>query len=202
MNPPRYSGWVVIVLACAAGSYVATYAMQQPRNGAPSSAPGTSASASVADWLGLTPQQAAEVREIEAGFAADRVPLEATLAAERERLAAALENPASTNDEILQQVEKVIAAHNALERRVAAHLIAMRPHLAVEQQRRLFERFASGVRESGGRGWRHGQAGNTGGQRRGGGPPPGRGTGRGHSSESEGRGRPGERTATAPTSQP
>lgn len=203
MNLRRYGGLSMIALACAAGSYLATYAVQQ--QGRTDSASGSTATAQgVTDWLGLTPQQASGVHDIEAAFAADRVPLEAKLAAERERLATILENPTSTDDEIRQQVESVIAAHDELERRVATHLLAMRPRLTAAQQKRLFDRFASGVRESGGWRWRYGQPGNLEGERRGGGPPPGRGPGRGRGSGSgsSGHGRHGEPATTAPASQP
>ena len=199
----RYGGLSLIAIACAAGSYLATYALQQ--QGSTNSAGGsaTAVAQSVAGWLELTPQQAASVRDIEASFATDRAPLEAKLAAAREQLAELLENPATTNEEILQQVENVIAAHDVLERRVAAHLVAMRPHLTADQQKRLFERFASSVREGGGWRWRHGQPGNAEDGRRGGGPPPGRGPGRGRGqgTGSDGRGRHGEQATTAPAPQ-
>ncbi|MGD8452715.1 MAG: periplasmic heavy metal sensor [Phycisphaerae bacterium] len=194
----RYGGLSLIALACAAGSYLATYAVQQEERGGPTSSPATATAQSVSRWLELSPPQVDAVREIEATFAADRQPLEAKLDTERERLATLLENPATTDAEILQQVENVIAAHDALERRVAAHLVAMRPHLTAEQQKRLFNRFASSVRESGGGRWRHGQPGGAGDGRRGGGPPPGRGPGSGRGRGGEGRGRHGEQTTTAP----
>ncbi len=202
MNLRRYGGLSMTALACAAGSYLATYALQQTGR-TDRSTGSTAAAQSVTDWLGLTPQQAADVRDIEATFAADRTPLEAKLATERERLATMLENPATSSDEILQQVEKVIAAHDGLERRVAAHLVAMRPHLTAAQHKRLFDRFASGVREGGGWRWRHGQPGNIEGERRGGGQPLGRGPGRGRGPGSgfDGRGRQGEPATTAPAPQ-
>jgi Spy/CpxP family protein refolding chaperone len=195
MNVRGYGGLSVIVLACAAGSYLATYAVQQQMQPGTSGGPSTAASRSVTDWLRLTPQQAAQVSELEATFAKDRAPLEAALTSARERLATLLENPATTNEEILQQVEKVIAAHDVLERRVAEHLVAMRPHLTAEQQKRLFDRFATSVRESGGGRWRYGQPGNSEEGRRGG-PPPGRGPG--HGSGRDGRGRHAEPATTAP----
>jgi len=192
MNVRGYGGLSVIVLACAAGSYLATYAVQQQMQPGATSGPMTAAARSVTDWLRLTPEQAAQVSDIEAAFAKDRAPLEAALTSARERLATLLENAATTNEEILQQVEKVIAAHDALERRVAEHLVAMRPHLTAEQQKRLLDRFATSVRESGGGRWRFGQRGNSEEGRRGG-PPPGRGPGRG-----SGRGRHAEPATTAP----
>ncbi len=199
----RYGGLSLIAIACAAGSYLATYALRQQGRTNSAGGSATAVAQSVAGWLELTPQQATSVRDIEASFATDRAPLEAKLAAAREQLAELLENPATTNEEILQQVENVIAAHDVLERRVAAHLVAMRPHLTADQQKRLFERFASSVREGGGWRWRHGQPGNAEDGRRGGGPPPGRGPGRGRGqgTGSDGRGRHGEQATTAPAPQ-
>ena len=203
MNLRHYGGLSLIAIACAAGSYLATYAVQEQGRTNWADGATTAVAQSVTDWLGLSPQQAASVRDIEASFTTDRTPLEAKLAAERERLATLLENPATTDEEILRQVENVIAAHDVLERRVAAHLVAMRPHLTADQQKRLFERFASSVREGGGWRWRHGQPGNAEDGRRGGGPPPGRGPGRGRGPGGgfDGRGRQGEQATTAPAPQ-
>lgn len=201
MNPRRYGGLFMIALSCAVGSYLATYAVQQQAR--TDEAGGSIAAAqSVTEWLRLTPQQAADVGGTETAFAADRVMLEAKLGSERERLATLLEDPATSDDDILQQVENVIAAHNALERRVAAHLMAMRPHLTAAQQKRLFDRFASGVREGGGWRWRYGQSGDVDGERRGGGPPPGRGPGRGHGPGSGFDGRDRHGAPTTATSGP
>jgi hypothetical protein len=199
----RFRGLFLIAIACAAGSYLATYAVQQPGRVSPSSGSTAAVAQCLTDWLGLTPAQAASVREIEAAFAADRERLETKLTAEREQLAKMLEDKSVTNTGILDQVERVIAAHDTLERRVAAHLVAMRPYLTAEQQKRLLDRFASSVREGGGYRWRHGQPGTAEGQRQGGGPPPGRGPGggRGRGSGLDGRSRHGEHTTAGPTSQ-
>lgn len=203
MNLRRYGGLSLIALACAAGSYLATYAVGQQDRTSAGDRPTTAAAQSMIDWLGLTREQAAGVQDIQARFAADRAPLETRLAAEREQLATLLENPMATDEEIRQQVENVIAAHGALERRVADYLVAMRPHLTADQQNRLFNRFASSVREGGGWRWRYGQPGNAEEGRRGGGPPPGRGPRHGHGADggSDGHGRRGEAAATAPAPQ-
>jgi len=200
----RYSGLVLVAIISAAVTYLASYGMQ--RSDRPSGEPGAGRGRgpSISRWLGLTPEQTNDIRQIEASFAADRRPLEAKLAAERERLAALLEDSETANDEILQQVENVIAAQNALERRVADLLVALRPHLTAEQQKRLFARFASGVREGCGRQWRHGQHDDFERGPHGDGPPPGRGFGRGHGRGGghQWRGGPHEHSTTAPASQP
>lgn len=203
MNMRRYGGLSMIALTCAVGSYLATYAVQQ-QGRAGRADDSIAVAQSVTDWLEMTPRQAAAVRDIEAPFAADRALLEASLVAEREHLATMLENPAARDDEILRQVEKVIAAHNALERRVAEFLVAMRPHLSATQQKRLFDRLASTVREGGGWRWRHGRPGSVEGGWHGGGPPPGRGPARGRGPDGGlgERGHRGEPTATGPSPQP
>ncbi len=175
----RYTGLSVIALACAAGSYLATHAFQPQGRVLPPLNLTTMADSSIAGWLGLSREQAADVLEIEATFAADRTSLEAVLQAERERLAFLFENQETPDDHILQQVEAVIAAHDALERRIARHLVALRPHLTPEQTKRLFDRFAGGVRECQGPRWRQGLPADQTAGPRGHGPPPGRGWRRG-----------------------
>ena len=189
----RYGGLSLLALACAAGSYLATYALQS------SDMTATAAAAtppSLVNWLNLTDQQAVDVEDIERHFAEDQAILAARLATEREILAAMFESPTATDAEFLAQVEKVIEAHDTLERRIAKHLVELRPHLSSEQQRRLFNCFANSMREGNRRGWRFGQTDETPDERRGGGPPSGRGRG----GPPDGRGRRGGRPA--PTSQP
>jgi Spy/CpxP family protein refolding chaperone len=199
----RYGGLLLVAIISAAATYLAAYGLQRSARPSSSAESTPAAGSGVTDWLRLTPQQADDLRDIEAGFAADRAPLEAKVAAEREQLATMLEDPTTPNDKILEQVDNVIAAQNALERRVADLLVAMRPHLTSQQQKRLFERFATGVREGCGRHWRHGQYGDMErGQR--GGPPPGRGPGwgRGRGSGFQARGRHHQQVTTMPTTQP
>lgn len=194
MNSRNTLPLIAVGLFCAAATYVATNAWQS--NATPTTAASTERSAALEQWLQLTPQQTSELRGLDSTFAAEMSVLEARLTAERERLAAMFDNPTTPNDVLLKQVEAVIAAHDAVERRVAAHVIALRPHLTAAQQKQMFEKLASGVREGGYR-WRHGQP--EGEQRsRGGGPPADRGRGRGR-----GRGPDGlVPTSSQPTSTP
>ena len=191
-----YARLTVLAAACAVGSYVATYTLQARGSGRGGSG-ATAVAQGVSGWLDLTPQQAACVHELEGGFAEEREELEARLEAERERLAVLFEDLNASDEEILQQVENVIAAHDALERRVAAYLVSLRGQLTPAQQQRLFDRFASGVREAGGWRWQHGRPGHSEGERRGGGPPPGRGPRRG-SGGPGGHARPKTPATTAP----
>ena len=174
---------------CTLGSFVATYAWQsQPTEQQPSEQLSRPARV-LGGWLRLMPQQVERIAGVDPAFADESAQLEATLEAEREKLAAMFEDADATDEAIVQQVETVIEAHDQLERRVAKHLLALRPHLTDEQRSKLFQRCAKGIREAGGWRWRHGRGGGHGGGRgegwregRGqgrGGPPPGRGSGRG-----------------------
>lgn len=188
--------WLLILgIAAGLGS---TYAWQTRPTSPAASAPADI----LGGWLRLPPGQVGALRDVDPEFPADRDELEATLAAERETLAALFEQPDADDGAVLDQVERVVAAHAALERRVARYLLAVRPHLTDPQRARLFERAASGVREAGGWRWRGGRDADLENNRRGGGPPPDRGRGFGR-----GRGGPNRTPAprnpdTQPASQP
>ncbi|MCA9242482.1 MAG: hypothetical protein KDA32_00900 [Phycisphaerales bacterium] len=126
-------------------------------------------------WLLLSPRQMESLAEVDADFDAQRATLEAELARERERLATMFEDMSASDEDIQGQVEKVIVAHDKLERHIAGYLLAIRPHLTDAQRATLFIRCARGVREAGGYRWRHGAAGAGAGR-----GPGGRRSGRGH----------------------
>ncbi len=178
MKTPRTILLAALALACAAGSYWVTYAWQQPpATPAPTGAAGRPTR--LLDWLRLTPAQREAVRALEADFERDRAALEAELEASRSRLAAAFESGTTTDTELLAQVDAVLAAHQAVERRVAEYLVSLRPHLTPAQRTRLLGHFATGVREARGFRWRHGAADglDPGDGRGAGGPPADRGPG-------------------------
>lgn len=100
----------------------------------------------VARWLGLTDEQAKAVERADPEFTTETDALRADLCEKREALASLLENPQSPKERILGQVEQVIAAQDKLTRRVAEHLVAIRPLLTPEQQKQLMGTCASGVR--------------------------------------------------------
>jgi len=110
-------------------------------------------------WLDLSAQQAADVAAADPTFDGESDDLAAELHTQREQLAKLLEDPTSTDEAIMAQVEKTINAHDALERRVAKHVLAIREKLTPEQQKRLMGLAASGVREAGRYGYRGGQGG-------------------------------------------
>lgn len=92
--------------------------------------------------------------------------------------AAANEAPPATDQDILDQVERVIAAQDTLERRVAQHIVAVRGHLTPDQQKRLLGLCAKQVRKHRHQGWGRGYG--RGMHRGGAGHEHGGGKGRGH----------------------
>ncbi len=100
-------------------------------------------SSALAQWLTLSPQQRQQIERLDPQYHRDAAALAQQLHHERRLLADMLEAGAATDMDILEQVERIIAAHNALERRVAEHLVTMRRELEPEQRRQL-GRFAAG----------------------------------------------------------
>jgi Spy/CpxP family protein refolding chaperone len=170
---------LLVLLISAGGTFVATYAWQaEPSVPRPVTAT-EPASGRLTTWLNVDPRGRDIVNDLELAYRAERRELEAAVAAAREELAALFDGGQAGDEEILAQVERVIAANNALERRTARFLLDVRPHLTRSQSRRLLRHFAEGVREAGRYRWRHGQQ-QQGGDREGvSGPPAGRGKGRG-----------------------
>jgi hypothetical protein len=59
------------------------------------------------------------------------------LVTEREKLLSMFENPNSGDGELLQQIEKFISTYSLIERRLAEHVLVLRPYLTAEQQKWL-----------------------------------------------------------------
>ena len=166
MNLRKYTVAATIIGAAAAGSFVATHAWQPPAQSRPAAGDGVGCASapcgkveccrSLAGWLRMPPEQSKQIRSIDPAFFEDSTKLEQTLYEERQRLADLFDDQNATVEAIQQQVERVISADNALERRVSAHLLALRPHLTAEQRAKLFERCAQGIRQAGGCRWRCG----------------------------------------------
>jgi len=87
--------------------------------------------------LGLNQEQARLLVEKDPDFEADSINLRNALMTEREKLLSMFENPNSGDDELLQQIEKLILMHSSIERRIAEHVLVLRPYLTVEQQKWL-----------------------------------------------------------------
>ena len=70
-------------------------------------------------------------------FEADSIRLRDILLTERTKLLVLFEDPQSTDEELLQEIDKLILAHSQIERRIAEHVLVLRPYLTVEQQKWL-----------------------------------------------------------------
>ena len=87
--------------------------------------------------LGLNEEQVSILQDKDSGFETDSERLRDALLAERTTLLALFEAPDSTDEELLQQIDKLISAHSRIERRIAEHVVVLRPYLTVEQQKWL-----------------------------------------------------------------
>lgn len=173
---------VILTLGVAIGSFFITRSVR-----AKPSKPGSSAPSDVVlDWLNVPAGKRPEIRQHDPAFASDLQRLRTDLAARRSELVAALERTDTPDPEIRQRSEAVIAANSGLERRVTDHLLTIRHHLAPDQQKKLFDLCAEGVRQGCGWRWRAGQGACT--------QPDGQGEGRGQGRGQGGPGRGGRRT--------
>ena len=91
----------------------------------------------LAHRLRLNEEQARVLGEKDPGFEADSLRLRDVLLAERAKLLSAFEYPQSSNEGLLQQLDRLISATSEIERRIAEHVLVLRPHLTVEQQKWL-----------------------------------------------------------------
>ena len=87
--------------------------------------------------LRLDQEQAKILQEKDPDFEANSMSLRNALMTERESLLSLFENPDSGDNELLQQIEKLISTHSSIERRIAEHVLLLRPYLTVEQQKWL-----------------------------------------------------------------
>lgn len=132
-----------LALAAGAGAFVAALGPADVVTGACGQV------CPLGQWLGMPEPQCKAVCAVDPGFPDEARQLMDALARQREALAARLDDPAAADADILDLVEQVIAAHDALERRVARHILAIRPYLTADQARRLMGLCAQGVRQRG-----------------------------------------------------
>ncbi len=101
----------------------------------------------VGRWLGLGSQADQSIEAKTTEFSEQARVLHERLSEERMKLAAMFDDANATDEQLRQQVEAVIEAHNRRERHIAEHLISLRGHLNSEQQKQLFELCAKGIRK-------------------------------------------------------
>jgi len=91
----------------------------------------------LAHRLRLNEEQVRVLGEKDPGFEADSLRLRDVLLAERAKLLSVFEDPQSSNEGLLQQLDRLISATSETERRITEHVLVLRPHLTVEQQKWL-----------------------------------------------------------------
>ena len=87
--------------------------------------------------LRLNEEQAKLLQEKDPDFEANSMNLRNALMTEREKLLSIFENPNSSDGELLLQIENFISTYSWIERRIAEHVLVLRPYLTVEQQKWL-----------------------------------------------------------------
>ena len=87
--------------------------------------------------LGLNEEQAKLLLENDPDFDTSSMNLRNALMTEREKLLSIFENPNSSDGELLLQIENFISTYSWIERRIAEHVLVLRPYLTVEQQKWL-----------------------------------------------------------------
>lgn len=113
------------------------------------------------NWLKLSSAQREAIQQQDPSFETDAAALGKTVSERRAALATLLENPDSTNEQILAQIDQVNEAEHALEKRVINYLLAVREHLTTDQQLRMMGLAANCVRGRG-HGYRGGEGGGQG----------------------------------------
>jgi hypothetical protein len=98
-------------------------------------------------WLELSPEQSQIIARQSPTFLSDIVNLRDRLALERDQLAKLFEDPSVTDQRILEQTDRLIALGSETERLVTRYILTLRKHLTPQQQRKLFELCATGVRQ-------------------------------------------------------
>jgi hypothetical protein len=91
----------------------------------------------LANRLRLTPEQLTQIQQADPNFATVSNLLYEELINERLNLLSVFENPQSSDEELLEQIENLISTHSRVERKIAEHVLILRSYLTVEQQKWL-----------------------------------------------------------------
>ena len=112
---------------------------------------GRTSSDEFAGKLQLTAEQVAFANERDPEFSSEAASLKDQVANAYAGFVASIEDLQGGNAEPLNQLDRLIEAHNRLERRVAEHVLAIRSQLTVQQLHRLAGVSRGGYRYRGGR---------------------------------------------------
>ncbi len=91
----------------------------------------------LANSLELNERQVRLLNRENTDFATETAELRDNLLDERARLLSMFEDSDTSGDQLLRQIERLLAAHSAIERRVVRHVLVLRPYLTGEQQKWL-----------------------------------------------------------------
>ena len=91
----------------------------------------------LASCLKLDERQVSLLSRQDADFETETAGLRNVLLAERAKLLSMFEDAGSGGDQLLGQIERLVAAHSAIERHIVRHVLVLRPYLTVEQQKWL-----------------------------------------------------------------
>jgi len=87
--------------------------------------------------LRLTPEQSTQIQQADPNFSTESNLLYEELMNERQILLSVFENPQSTDEELLEQIDNLISTHSRVERKIAEHVLVLRSYLTIEQQKWL-----------------------------------------------------------------
>jgi Spy/CpxP family protein refolding chaperone len=144
MNRRRAVFAVAIVAVVGLAAYAATVST---RLAAQPAAQTEDATEAMASWLKVAPDQREQVASADPTFAAESKRIRGELANRKLALANLLDDPKTSDEQVLASLEEVIAASNTLERRTAQYLLSVRRHLTPEQQKQLLSLCAEEVRQ-------------------------------------------------------
>ncbi|MHC4985644.1 MAG: periplasmic heavy metal sensor [Planctomycetota bacterium] len=133
-------------VVAAVGTHLVTVAVGQPAGPGgqqPGPGPGGDGAGMLVRWLGLEGEAAEVVRAESEGFARDMRQLQRRLQIEQLELANLFESDDATEEQLAEQFDKLGQAHMAIHSRIAANVLAIRPHLNTEQ-RAKFQDFVAG----------------------------------------------------------
>lgn len=137
----------LVCIACAIGSFLATYAAQPAAKQLQTNPPAE---------LSIPSQDWSRACATDPNFPQESKALAESVSSARVKLAELLEDSKASDEAILAQVEQIIAIHDQFERRVAQHLLKIRQQLSADQQKQLMGLASESVRQGGYR-WRGGR---------------------------------------------
>ena len=91
----------------------------------------------LAQRLNLTDEQIIIMQQQDPNFEPDLIQLRDNLLTERANLVQVFEDAQTDNEQLLEQIDRMISAHSQIERRIARHLLVLRQYLSAEQQKWL-----------------------------------------------------------------